>query len=545
MKRGIIFLIIFLLGVSVVSATDWQQQETDTDLDLYEVHMVDQRLGYAVGGEAFDSGVVLITEDGGETWEEQFTTTDALYGVCFDDRNNGWIVGGSSLVYYTRDGGEEWLPFEVPYSMGFWDVHCVGDEAYAVGDGEKSIIKFVGEGHIPLAEGYVLQGVYMVDEDNGYAVGDGGVILMTNDGSSFERVANISRSDVSVGLKDVYCLDMDSCWATGVGNYVYSGARESWSQEEAGTLLSGFWGIHYASEDEAWLAGQNCIRYYDGEDWTQQRAVVGGATSSSIPVNMMRDVQFVEDVGWAVGDDGMILNYREEPLVCPDVENDCEMFWDEVFDEVTGCLTEYECIDVEVCPEVEEEDCEVGYTPIELTDSNGCITGYLCQENTVFVAVEPLTCQEEYRECLEEYPFNHAYCDGTYEFCDGIDEVLEDFLGSDDHNDAIYEFLRVDEITDYLPDEEANLFIMQEDGSQWVITLAVSKAGGVVIGSEELEGANYNVYLDQSFVDDLSKSTDVKGDVRAGLKDKSVVVKASGLKSKVKLGFVKVLLLFS
>jgi len=37
----------------------------------------------------------------------------------------------------------------------------------------------------------------------------------------------------------------------------------------------------------------------------------------------------------------------------------------------------------------------------------------------------------------------------------------------------------------------------------------------------------------------------VKGDVRAGLKDKSVVVKASGLKSKVKLGFVKVLLLFS
>ncbi len=544
MKRGIIFLILFLLGVSLVSAVDWQDQETGTDLDLYEVHMVDQRLGYAVGGDAFDSGIVLITEDGGETWDEQFTTTDALYGVCFDDRDNGWIVGGSSLVYYTRDGGEEWLPFEVPYAMGFWDVHCVGDEAFAVGDGEYSIIKFFDEGHMPLAEGYVLQGVYMVDENNGYAVGDGGVILMTNDGTDFERVGNISRSDVGVGLKDIFCLDMDTCWATGVGQYVYSGGREEWSQEEAGTMLSGFWGIWYAAEDNAWLTGQNCVRHYDGEDWTQQRAEVDGVTSSSIPVNMMRDVQFIEDVGWAVGDDGLILNYREEPLVCPEVENDCEMFWEEVFDEVTGCLTDYECIDVEVCDDV-EENCDEGYTAIAQYDENGCVIGHLCQENTVFIAVEPMTCQEEYRECLEEYPFNHAYCDGTYEFCDGIDDVLEDFINSGDQDDAIYEFLRVDQLIDYLPNEEANLFIMQEDGSEWVITLAVSKAGGVIVGSEAIEGANYNIYVDKSFVDKLSESTDVKGDVIQGLKDKSVEVKASGLKSKIKMGFVKVLLLFS
>tara|TARA_Y100000310_G_scaffold337876_1_gene426081 strand:- start:1401 stop:2315 length:915 start_codon:yes stop_codon:yes gene_type:complete len=303
-------------------------------------------------------------------------------------------------------------------------------------------------------------------------------------------------------------------------------------------------GIHYANEDEGWLTGQNCVRHYDDEEWTQQRVEVDGATSSSVPVNMMRDVQFIEDVGWAVGDDGLILNYREEPLVCPEVENDCEMFWDEVFDEVTGCLTEYECIDVEVCEDVEPA-CEEGYTAIAQHDENDCIISYLCQENAVFVAVEPLTCQEEYRECLEEYPFNHAYCDGTYEFSDGLDEVLEDFLGSEDHDDAIYEFLQVDQITDYLPDEEANLFIAQEDGTQMIITLAVAKAGDVVIGYEELEGANYNVYLDQSVVDELSESTDVKGDVKAGLKDKSIVIKAKGFKSKVKLNFVKVLLLFS
>tara|TARA_Y100000310_G_scaffold337876_1_gene426082 strand:- start:2276 stop:2767 length:492 start_codon:yes stop_codon:yes gene_type:complete len=146
-----------------------------------------------------------------------------------------------NLVFYTRDGGDEWLPFELLYEMSFWDVHCVGDEAFAVGDGERTIIKFVDEGHIPLEEDYALKGVYMVDENNGYAVGDSGVILMTNDGSSFERVGNISRDDYVVGLNDIYCLDMDTCWATGAGQYVYPGSRESWGQEETGTVVSGFW----------------------------------------------------------------------------------------------------------------------------------------------------------------------------------------------------------------------------------------------------------------------------------------------------------------
>ena len=124
-------------------------------------------------------------------------------------------------------------------------------------------------------------------------------------------------------------------------------------------------------------------------------------------------------------------------------------------------------------------------------------------------------------------------------------EVLDEFLNGGGQDEAIREMLHVEQLTDYLPGEEANLFIAQEDGSEFVITLAVSKAGDVVIGSKAIEGATYNVYLGQGVVNWLSKSTDAKSLVKAGLKDKSIVVKASGFKAKAKLGFVKVILFFS
>ena len=539
-KRGIILFIVFLLGASLVSAEIWQEQESGTDFDMYDVHMVDQRLGWAVGGNAFDGGVILYTEDGLE-WDTQFTSSDALYGVCFFDRETGWAVGGSSLVYYTRNGGEDWLPFDLTYDVSFWDVHCVGDEAFAVGNGDYSVIKFVDEGHIPLEEGYSLKGAYFLDEDTGYAVGDAGTVLYTEDGSEFELVATVSEG----GLNEVFCLDRDSCWIVGSGNTLYVGSVGSWDEETAGTIVSGYWAVYYNSDDEGWLGGQNTIRHLEDGDWVSQRAEVDGRTSSSIPVNMVKDVQFVSDIGWAVGDEGLILSYREEELVCEEVENDCPMFFEEVYDEVTGCLIDYFCFEGDLCPEVEELECDDGWSLIELVGEDGCVEGYLCQENIgPFVAVE-VTCQDQYRECLEEMPFNHAECDGTYEFCEGIDEILDEFLNEGGQDEAIREMLRADELTDYMEGEEANLHIMRKDGSEWVISLDVSKKGEVIIGNELIEGANYNVYLDEEMVDKITNSANVKETVRNGLKDKSIVVKASGFKAKMKLGFVKIFLLFS
>ena len=54
-------------------------------------------------------GHILISSDGGETWQQAEVPTRAtLTGVDFHDRNLGWVVGHDSVILRTKDGGVTW-----------------------------------------------------------------------------------------------------------------------------------------------------------------------------------------------------------------------------------------------------------------------------------------------------------------------------------------------------------------------------------------------------------------------------------------------------
>ncbi len=54
-------------------------------------------------------GHILISSDGGETWQQAEVPTRAtLTGVDFHDRNLGWVVGHDSVILRTQDGGVTW-----------------------------------------------------------------------------------------------------------------------------------------------------------------------------------------------------------------------------------------------------------------------------------------------------------------------------------------------------------------------------------------------------------------------------------------------------
>ena len=54
-------------------------------------------------------GHILISSDGGETWQQSEVPTRAtLTGVDFHDRNLGWVVGHDSVILRTKDGGVTW-----------------------------------------------------------------------------------------------------------------------------------------------------------------------------------------------------------------------------------------------------------------------------------------------------------------------------------------------------------------------------------------------------------------------------------------------------
>lgn len=76
--------------------------------DLHDVAFVAPATYVAVGS----NGMILRSEDRGETWIEQSLELpgDNLLSVSFADDNHGWIVGTSTLIYRTVDGGKSWKP---------------------------------------------------------------------------------------------------------------------------------------------------------------------------------------------------------------------------------------------------------------------------------------------------------------------------------------------------------------------------------------------------------------------------------------------------
>jgi photosystem II stability/assembly factor-like uncharacterized protein len=96
----------------------WRQaKEVPTRVLLTSVSFVDDKQGWAAG----HWGVVIHTEDGGETWKLQRsdTTVDKpLFSVYFMDAAHGVVVGLWSLTLRTTDGGATWTPVKVPAPPG-------------------------------------------------------------------------------------------------------------------------------------------------------------------------------------------------------------------------------------------------------------------------------------------------------------------------------------------------------------------------------------------------------------------------------------------
>ncbi|MGD8717960.1 MAG: M28 family peptidase [Candidatus Zixiibacteriota bacterium] len=110
---------------------DWVRQVPAAPGYLYDVHFVDESVGYAACG----GGVVAATTDGGMTWENltvEAGSEDAFRAVYFREADVGWAAcfhGAEARIYRTADGGLEWtaqsLPqYGCPHIISFGDLEC-------------------------------------------------------------------------------------------------------------------------------------------------------------------------------------------------------------------------------------------------------------------------------------------------------------------------------------------------------------------------------------------------------------------------------------
>jgi photosystem II stability/assembly factor-like uncharacterized protein len=150
----------------------------------------------------------------------------------------------------------------------------------------------------PLPTGQNLNGLSMVSATEGWAVGDGGVILSTTDGGVTWTPQD---SGTSVQLTAVQFLDSQHGWAVGNDVLYTTNGGQTWLKGQySGATL---YGISMVNASTGWAVGGSgtiVATTNGGRTWVGQQSTTSQNLTS---------VSFTDDNnGWAVGGDGAIVH---------------------------------------------------------------------------------------------------------------------------------------------------------------------------------------------------------------------------------------------
>ncbi len=164
---------------------DEAEEEEPFDRLLNGVKFLDAKRGFVVG----ESGVILYTEDGGNTWAEQDSGEWApLYSVAFDGQDRGFTCGSDGALLSTTDSGESWEKLESGVKDHLLSVIITTTGVLAVGRrgvliretrNSKSETSFV---RVPLGVYTWIDSIAMSNSGVGLLIGGQGLIMRTEDG---------------------------------------------------------------------------------------------------------------------------------------------------------------------------------------------------------------------------------------------------------------------------------------------------------------------------------------------------------------------------
>jgi len=303
---------------AILKTTDggesWFSQSNGTLNYLASVFFIDHNTGWIAG----EQGTILKTTDGGDTWNSQTSgTTIDLNSVCFIDNNIGWTIGHYSLgqgnywskVFKTTDGGTTWFP-KLNTAGEFGSIFFIDTvNGWAAGykiDGSQAygaVIKTTdgGESWAVSNIGSYLNSIYMLDNNLGWAVGDGGKIFKTeNSGDSWTA---LHRDFIKTDLNAVDFIDDSKGWIIGTSSsfYTYDGG-ESWTSMNLGSF--GYPNaVDFVNDLVGWVVGRWSI-------WHTTDGGVSWITQSTYNGVSLNSVCFIdENNGWTVGNYGSTWEY--------------------------------------------------------------------------------------------------------------------------------------------------------------------------------------------------------------------------------------------
>ena len=149
---------------------------------------------------------------------------------------------------------------------------------------------------IPPVNG-ILRGVFMIDGNNGWAVGDNGAILRYAGGSWGSVSAPTPNT-----LRSVFMTGPSDGWAVGDGGTIVRYQNGQWTTYASPTSAS-LNSVFFLDSTHGWSVGSGgTILYYNGLVWSP---VAAGASANLNSVSQVNPQE-----AWAVGDFATILHWN-------------------------------------------------------------------------------------------------------------------------------------------------------------------------------------------------------------------------------------------
>lgn len=306
-------------------------QSSGVNNSLRDIFTIDENHAWAVG----DSGVMVRTADGGETWQHQFADFD-LSCVWFLDTNTGIAAGESEYLLRTTDGGAGWIQIFPGLSVTYEDI-CFIDpqngwitgnpgqailktsdagltwEDLSIGNNEEWLMSIVFTDHF---HGWLLGRNYCEDIDDAEYFF---VSKTVDGGASWQRMKTFMHSnDTDKFMHDIAATNAEHCWVAaaeyfipyvmwyGMTYYTTDGGS-TWT--ERGNYGVSLTSLHFADPLHGWTAGDASIFFVN-------EIVQFPLLQFEDPDQWFTCIHFSDTLnGWAAGKSGTIMHTLTGGLV--------------------------------------------------------------------------------------------------------------------------------------------------------------------------------------------------------------------------------------
>jgi photosystem II stability/assembly factor-like uncharacterized protein len=256
---------------SLFSIVSWNHLERNYPNAVFiGVEFINATHGWVVGyiGSSYPTEIIVLhTDDGGDSWEEQLNENEQyVQSIDVTDERTVWVTGLGGL-FHTNDGGRTW-----------------NTSIVVSGRSGLSVVEFINRTHGWTATMNTL-----------YKTLDGGI--------TWEAVSGWTFDDSPREIQFLSTLDV---WAIGwSGIYHSEDGAETWEQVHSigGRRFS------FVSENEAWAVGDNVLMHMvDGSNWSMLVIPARVPLPRLFRPPYLSDIQFLDsNNGWIVGDEVPIM----------------------------------------------------------------------------------------------------------------------------------------------------------------------------------------------------------------------------------------------